>query len=71
MMTCAVIAPGAVLCGPSDKERVPQNRYRVKWCFSCRRRVRHRLILVDQLWYDVEGYWRCGRCHKSRTGFPS
>jgi hypothetical protein len=42
-----------------------------KWCFGCRKRLPHLLMVLTQEWYDPEFFWQCTRCRDSRTEFGS
>lgn len=59
------------ICGPADEHFKPRNLSRLAWCFRCRRRGRHWLVLIDQPWYDVQGMWICERCGGDHTDFPA
>jgi hypothetical protein len=41
-----------------------------KWCFGCRKRLPHQLMVISGAHYDPEFFWRCSRCGESRTEFP-
>jgi hypothetical protein len=40
------------------------------WCFHCRKRLEHRLMVISGAYYDPEFFWRCSRCLESHTDFP-
>jgi hypothetical protein len=68
-VTCEPIR-GGVVCRP--RERVVTHTHREAWCFGCRRRGPHTLVLIgtEDLWYDPMPAWVCDRCGEDRTTFP-
>jgi hypothetical protein len=40
------------------------------WCFKCRKRLLHELMVVCGSYYDPEFFWNCTRCGESHTDFP-
>jgi hypothetical protein len=60
---------GWVTTGP-DKEKPIRKRNRWKWCFGCRKRLPHMLMMAydsKPSYYDPIIRWKCGGCGKDRT----
>jgi hypothetical protein len=57
-------------CDGGEKTFWPMPQRERKWCFRCRRHLKHRLFGFSQLWYGSSFFWRCRRCHEDHTGFP-
>ena len=70
-MPCVRYKNGFV-CRPRKDAYKPQNKFSTKWCFDCRKRLKHQLIMIFEEggWYDPEFHWECLACKKDRTEFP-
>lgn len=62
--------------GPQEILKVKQERKR-RWCFKCRKRLRHRWELLDYSkdsvhwgWYEPVWRLKCSGCNEDNTTFP-
>ena len=69
-MACLHVAPGIYVCTGQNSKVTATEEYADKWCFKCRKRLRHRLYIHTADYYDPEGSWDCPRCKTDSTRFP-
>ena len=68
-MTVIHITPGPTV-------EIKREVERVRWCFRCRRRLRHVAVLLDDpperqpSYYEPVWVLRCAGCGKDHTWFP-
>lgn len=77
MACCEIVQGGKVIghiCRPDGEiVRVPHRRRKRVWCFECRKRLLHTLMMRDpgpESYYGPVFWWACERCHQDRTTFP-
>ena len=57
---------------PGPSERTVTSRTAEKWCFGCKRRGLHTLVMLSDpfpSYYEPVGVWECPTCGKDRTSF--
>lgn len=63
---------GNLTTGPAARKPI-RKRHRWKWCFECRKRMPHMLMMAydpHPSYYDTFVYWRCNGCAGDHTEFP-
>jgi hypothetical protein len=57
---------------PGPSERTVTDRLEEKWCFGCKRRGLHRLVVLSDpfpSYYEPVAVWECPTCGRDRTDF--
>jgi hypothetical protein len=52
---------------------VPNRRRKRWWCFKCRQRFLHTLMMFDpgpMSYYGPSFWWECPKCHEENVLFP-
>ena len=64
---------GSLMRGP-DAQKPLRKRNRWKWCFKCRKRMPHMLMMYydsKPSYYEPTVAWECGSCRGDHTEFNS
>ena len=58
---------------PGPSERRVTERTAEKWCFHCRKRGLHTVVVLSDPFpshYEPVAIWECPTCHRDYTDFP-
>lgn len=77
-MTCIPIVQGKkqvgfVCVAPGETGPLPGKRRRRLWCFGCRKRQLHTLMVFEpgpESYYGPTFWHECPTCHADHTSFP-
>ena len=57
------------ICAPKT-ERMESKQRRVAWCFNCRKRLTHKLVILYAEWWGATPKWECEGCGQDHMDFP-